>query len=393
MKTWLPIHVGVLVVALLSAGYLWTRDKTAVEQVRANVTVWAGKPDDVQSIAYHSDTRKTVLVAQKDAVGRWFDGTVSKLPIPEPEPEGEPDPDPNAEQVDEADSAVTQNADTGADVLAADRENRTQEQGAREQGDEQQASEAKPPQDKVIRVVQVVSISAAKRLCDNLAPLKALREIGVVDSAKLEQYGLDKPEATITVTIANKEHTLRVGKAAPGGADRYVKYEPRGVVYAVEGEFVRDLQAGETVLNERDLHQFDPHDLTGVRLESGTKVREELWQRVSGVLGWIDPQSPDKIDEVFTTWMAKIERLMPYEYVAALPKHAPGQLVLKIDYRGRGKSIGFLELYRFPPSTPAVKEAKDEWYIKTERTRKYARVLTSSVEQIQQDMQTVLRDR
>lgn len=329
----LLVHVGILVVAAAGAGYVWTRDKNPKSTVVADVTVWSGKAADVEKVSFDAKSRKIRLEAKKDGAGRWYEGSVDKQA---PAPVG----------------------DAGA-------------------------PEAKPAS------VLVISVKAAQRIAEALAPLKAVRELGKIGAERAEEFGLKEPEGTLTVVVAGQEHTLVVGANAPGGTDRYVKDPATQIVYAVQGEFLRDLLAGETVLNERELHGFEEDEIEKVRITSGGKSREILRAGVGG-RGWADPGTPDKQDETVGTWMSKVDRLRPSEYVAVLPGAPEGALLVRVEYVGKKGPIGFLEVLKFAAPT-ADDSRKTEWFLRTERTRRYAKVFASSGEQLEQDVNSVVR--
>ncbi len=332
----LLVHVVLLAAASLGAVYMWTRDKDAKSSVVADVTVWGGKPADVKRITFESKLRKIVLESRTDAVGRWFEGTVEKQPPP-PRPA--------------ADGGTEPSADT------------------------------KPT------VVQIVSIKAAEKIAEGIAPLKAVRELGRVPADQAADFGLAEPEGTLTMLIGSKEHKLLVGATAPGGTDRYVKDPDTDMVYAVQGEFLRDLLSGEAVLNERDLHGFEDEDIKSVRIAANGKTRELAREGVGGAATWSDPATPDKPDETAANWMTKVGRLRAIEYVAALPGSPDQARFLRIDYMGKKQPLGFLEVFRFPTAD----DKKSDWYIRTERTRKFAKVYASAAEQLESDLGSVVR--
>jgi hypothetical protein len=347
----LLVHGAVLAVAVLGAGYFWTRDKDTAGSVVADVTVWGGKPADVQKIVFESKARTTRIESRKDEVGRWFEGTVSKQAPPPPAPKPKPKPD------------------AGPD------------------GSDGEASEAPVEAVKPPTVVQVISVKAAEKIAEAVAPLKAVREIGRVPGDLEADFGLAEPEGTLTLTIGGNERKLVVGAAAPGGADRYVRNAATELVYAVRGDFLRDLMSGETVLNERDLHGFEDEEIKSVRILSGGKSREILRSGAASAAVWSDPATPEKPEETVSNWMAKVARLRPTEYVDALPGPAEANLLLRLEYVGKKGDLGFLEVYRFG----GAEEKKSDWFIRTERTRKFAKVFGATAEQVEQDLEALLR--
>src|SRR6478609_4336461 len=73
------LHLGALGVAAVLAVGVWTRDEDPkVSTQSTQVEVWGGEPDSVTALSYESSTRKLRLEPKKDALGRWYVGTVDK---------------------------------------------------------------------------------------------------------------------------------------------------------------------------------------------------------------------------------------------------------------------------------------------------------------------------
>jgi hypothetical protein len=229
-----------------------------------------------------------------------------------------------------------------------------------------------------------VSVTAAQKVAEALAPFKALRQIGRIDGARAGEFGLKEPASTLVATIGGKEHRLAIGGPTPSGADRYVRDETSGYVYAAHGEFLRDLEAGETSLLERDLHDFQDPDIESLRVVAGGKTREVLRRGPPTKRIWADPGSPDKADETVSNWLSKVERLKPTEYVSDPP--SPPERVLRIEYKVKGGDGLFLELAKTPGDG-----AHHEYLIRSERTRLWTKAYAPWAEQVEQDLASVLK--
>ncbi len=330
----LVIHFTLLVVATAFAVYVWTRDKTSEARATADVTVWSGRAADVQRIKFENKTRKVLIESKKDAAGRWFEGTS------------------------ERETAAPTSPDGGT---------------------------AEPAQKTTVRIV---SVKAAEKIAEGLAPLRAVRSIGKVADDKLADFGLKEPQGTLTVTINGQDKSLVLGSTAPGGTDRYAKNEASGEIIAIPGDVVRDIESGEAALNERDLHGFEEMDIQSVKVSAAGKERQILRRGSEGKRYWADPASPDKPDESAVTWLTKLDRLRPMEYVAELPKTGNPSLVVRIEYASKAGYLGYLELQKIVTEG----SAKPEYYLRTERTRMFAKVFSNSGEQVEQDVGTVIKD-
>jgi len=329
-------HLGLLGVAGVLALGVWARDDEGKLSAKpTEVEVWGGSPDSVTAVNFESSTRKVRIEPRKDALGRWYVGTVDK---DEPSP---PIPAP------------------GADAGAA----------------------PPPPKHTTVRFV---SVKAGDDLLKLLAPLHALRSVGKVEGTRAEEFGLDKPEGTLRLTTDGKLQTLVIGGSTPGGSERYAKLGT-GEVFAISGDLVQNLLHAESRLPERDLQSFKPDEVTRVRVSKGGKVRE-LTRMPDKKEGWADSATPTKLDETAGNWMTKLGRLHVQDWVEK-PAQAPAvdASIVHVDYFAGSKALGSLDLYRVPG------EKGNEYLAHTDYGRWYARVITSSAEQVEQDVGSVLK--
>ncbi|HEY8075985.1 MAG TPA: DUF4340 domain-containing protein, partial [Labilithrix sp.] len=111
------------------------------------------------------------------------------------------------------------------------------------------------------KAASFVSVAAGDRIADALAPMKAVREIGRVEGERATDFGMNEPEGKLTVRVAGTDHVVTVGVKTPGGGDRYVRDDASGIVYAVHGDAMRDLEAGETTLAEHEPHGWKDADV------------------------------------------------------------------------------------------------------------------------------------
>ncbi|HEV3190545.1 MAG TPA: DUF4340 domain-containing protein [Polyangiaceae bacterium] len=320
------VHVGLLVVAGSASVFVWTRDKKATAATAAEVSVWSGRPDEVQRITFESSAKKITLESRKDGHGQWFSGSAQWV--------------------------TSASADAGATAAP------------------------KP--------TPFVSVTSAQKIAEALAPFKALRQIGRIDIARAAEFGLKEPASTLVANIQGKEHRLAIGSPTPSGMDRYVRDESSGYVYAAKGDFVRDLEAGETSLLERDLHDFQDPDIVSLRIIAGGKVREVLRRGPPTKRIWADPGSPDKADETVSNWLSKVDRLKPTEYVSDPP--SPPDRVVRIEYKVKGGDGLFLELAKTPGEG-----GHHEYRIRSERTRLWTKAYAPWAEQVEQDLGSVLK--
>ena len=84
--------------------------------------------------------------------------------------------------------------------------------------------------------------------------------------------------------------------------------------------------------------------------------------------------------------MSKLGRLRSTDFVEK-PQSPPRpeDAVVRVEYFDQGKSIGFMELYKQPA------EKGNEYLARTEWGRWYMKVPTSTAEQVEQDLTSVLK--
>ena len=318
------VHFALLGAAVAASVFVWTRDKTPAVNA-GDVTIWSARAADVERVSYEAKGRKISLEARKDAQGRWYFGS--------------------------AESAAP-------------------------------AGGAPPTK------TSFVSVAQGEKLAEALAPLKGLREIGRVDDGRTTEFGLRQPEGSLVVLLAGKERRLDLGGQAPGGGSRYVRDTGSGTVYAVKGDVLHDLEAGEFSLYEHELHGWKDADLKSVRVTAQGKTKDVLRSGPDAKRIWADPASPDKPDETAANWLAKVDRLKPNEYVTPQPSAPP--VIARLDYLVRGAEGAYLEIAKIPaPPLPApladsaaASAPKPEYLVRTERTRLWAKVHAQLGEQV-----------
>lgn len=343
------VHLGLLGASVLFAVGVWTRDKQPKALVETNVVVWPGRPSDISRIVYEGKTKKVSLEAQKDGEGMYFVGTVDKEVTVSKKPE----------KSDEAADGGAGDADAGA----------------------------APVPEKEHVLVTLVSVSGAQKLTEQLAPLKALRDIGQLGADREAEFGLKEPEGTLMVQFGGTERKLMFGGPAPGGADRYARDPQTGFVYALKGDIFRSLDNAESNLIERNLHEWAETDVGAAVITVQGKTRKLLRSGPEGKRFWADPEAPDTNDETAGNWMSKLDRLRPTEYVQG-GKEEGKDVVVRVDYEGPGgKKLGFVELVKTQPSA----SGKPDYLIQSEHTRLMAKVTAQTAEQVEQDAAGLIR--
>ncbi len=328
----LSAHLVALAVAAMLALFVWTRKDPAATREKGNVEVWGGNADRVSAISFEAENRSVKLESHKDSAGVWYVGTVEKTIETRPPPSRGPD-------------------------------------GG--------LSSAPPPApEKKHETTRFISVEQGKKLAESLAPLMAIRGLGKIDEGRAEEFGFDKPAGTLKVTVDGREHSLIIGGTTPGGSDRYVK-DDGGQVFAVTGSVAQSMLFAESRLIERTLHNWEEDEVKAAKVEKGGAARD-LARVEDKKEGWADGATPTVLDETAGNWMSKLDKLrvMSFEENPA-PAPTPESLVVRVDYFGKGKkNVGFVELYKV-----AGDKGKPKYLAKTEYTRWYAEVLSSTADQ------------
>lgn len=335
-------HGAALVLSAALAYSVWNKDEPAAEKEQTTVDVWGGSQASFSKLSFEGKTRKVRLESRKDALGFYYVAAVDK----------EDAPDPHA--------SIPGHGDKGP---------------------------LKPPEGKETKheTTRFVSVKAGETLVKALAPLKALRAVGKVEPARNEEFGLDKPEGTLKVTVDGKEHVLVLGGTTPGGSERYARYQNNGEVFAISGDIAQSLMFGDSRLPERELHGFKTEEISKVRVQKGSKSRELVRMKEKNE-GWADVSTPGKQDETAGNWMSKLGRLRGSEFVEkpATPLK-PEDALVRVEYFDGGKSMGFVELYKQPGEKGSDYLARTEW------GRWYVKVPAATAEQVEQDVGSVLK--
>jgi hypothetical protein len=264
------------------------------------------------------------------------------------------------------------------------------------------------------------------KLIEQLAHLRALRDLGKLSDQQKEEYELTDSKENLTVFFAGGEqHSLLVGGRVFGGSDRYVLDTDSGKGYVLSNsEIMRHVDSAETSLGLKVLHAFQedleepaapldpkapkpkkdvfaPVGKIQVEAPSGTRelVRAQSTDPKGGVVtGWTAADKPGPPDLTFANFLTQVDRLKPTEYDPSL---APATLtkVLTLRYsKPGGGDLGTFELYKkenvSPEVTPAVgpedkeedKKEGVEYYVHTELTRVLGKVSKMAAERVEGDV-------
>jgi hypothetical protein len=324
------VHAGLLAAVLLLAFLTWTGDARTEPADEASVVVWQHDPDDIAGVTFRSDDR--VVDVDRRGAGAdthlWARETIS-ITLPD--------------------------SDT-AETLAA-----------------QSRIEEYPVGD------------AGVTLLEDLARLRAVRDLGEATEDKRAMYGLSEPGAEITVRMRRgAEGKLALGSNVVGGGDRYAQEVERNRIFVLPSGLLRALESRD-MLRLTQVQPFVADDIgsAAVRAAGAERVMRRRTTGSPPRAIWSASDS-ERADEGFANFMEQLDRLWVSRYVSDLSEDTL-QTLVRVDYfDGRGRTLGFLELQRTGGEEPT-------YFMRTARTIVFGEVYAPQAERIEQDIATLFR--
>jgi hypothetical protein len=347
MNKSLLVHGGLFVLALGWAYQTWTRDKTTTVE-RSQLTVWGGSPDDIVKLSMVSEGKDVKVERRPGDRGSYLWGVVTRTPpAPKPIPKATPD--------------------GGVEALSS--------------------PEATPPPPPQVREFPVGEDGT--KLFAKLAPLRAVRDLGLYDEKLAADYGLAEAKDTVTIELKSGPRKLVVGGKVYGGNDRYVMDPDTKHVYVLAGDVLQSLETADSSLRERKLHGFKAEDVTRalVVIKGTAKERTLVRGKAAAPAApatWADVATPDKPDQTLANFMDRVDKLSAMEFATQLGE-AELTSVVSVEYQGKNGALGHLELFK----KAAQADGKFDYYVKTELTRVLAKVPAGSAERVEQDLATL----
>lgn len=348
----LILYLGVLLVSLALAYLTWTREPATPEKM---VAILRCKGADLKGLVLETEKR-TISVSSRvnrhSGEPHWW-VEVSRLPF-----------------------------------SAAPKEQEA------ETGEEPQTTEA--DREPIIEVFK-----GNDRLTEELegfCPWNALRRLGTLDKAKLEELGLAGTDEYLRLELASGSRVFLLGDTTFGPRNRYVQDEKTGEVFVVSGQDIQDLVYPKSRFMDRSLHAFKAADVARIRMETDTAVKELVRRTSEGGReeeGWADAAAPGDARELYKNWIRKLFSLRPTDFVTPPPGREPGgcetsdQAVQRVHltFYDHKQEIGFLTIRE--ATDP---EGKSTFYACTESTEIPVTVAKTQVENLLKDMEDVLSE-
>jgi len=365
MKTG-PVAYGLLLVAALAFAYqTWTREKT-VDPKTGDYVVWAHSVDSFESLLYDSEQKSVRIERRSDDHGQYLWGEVKRSrKVPKkPKPKKTP------------------GADAGADSSTP-------------------PEPEPPPEDEIITTTREFPIGEiGKKVLESFSTLRALRELGVIDEDRKEEYGLSESKDNLTVFFkGGTSRSLIVGKRVFSGSDRYVMDPESSKAWVIATAIMRHIDGAESALSLKKLHLYEDKEVAKVTVKTNngdkTLIKgEEANPKGKGKkITWADSATPDESDLMLANFLSRAGKLKAIEYDPKLDATSLDKAVSFHYMDASGAEIGYLEVYRKMPDLDAKPEPGKslrkpviEYYIRTELTRVLGKVGRLNAERVDQDL-------
>jgi hypothetical protein len=165
-----------------------------------------------------------------------------------------------------------------------------------------------------------VDAVVAGQVVSQFAPLPVERLAAYGDAVKWADYGLDKPEYTITVTLGGEKpttHKIQLGKPDPIGG-RFVRVDDGKAVGVIPTPVVQALARTKLDFADRTLLTFKPDELLGI---ARLKGKEELELAPGAGDGWnVVKPAKEKADKLLVEELADALGRLRAEKVVAFGK-------------------------------------------------------------------------
>jgi hypothetical protein len=155
-----------------------------------------------------------------------------------------------------------------------------------------------------------------------------MKSITAQEPTDLKSYGLDKPDATVTVGMGSSRATLMLGaKADPGTV--YAKDASRPMVFTVESSLLDDVKKPADQFRRKDVFEFRAFNATSIEITRGTttlafektrgtgKDAGETWKQTKPVAKDVDAAAMD-------TFLTKLANQRAQSFVEAVSKVKTG---------------------------------------------------------------------
>ncbi|MBI2377543.1 MAG: DUF4340 domain-containing protein [Deltaproteobacteria bacterium] len=218
----------------------------------------------------------------------------------------------------------------------------------------------------------------------DFAPFVALRSLGTaLDDKELEETKLKHPEKKLVLRFEKNDRVFSIGGRTYGSRDHYVRPRDGKEAFLIESKLLGDLEYPEGRFMQRNLRELEPKNVTDIVIRARGKERRVVHQnRLSDKDAyWADANKPDEKNETLENYVDKIEKLTARKYRPA-GEEPKGEAVLEVVWLEDGKV----------KETMMLEKAKDEYFARSGVTHLWTEVSKSTAQQLETDLETILRD-
>ncbi|TSC34006.1 hypothetical protein [Corallococcus sp. Z5C101001] len=208
----------------------------------------------------------------------------------------------------------------------------------------------------------------ALKLFSRLAPLRAQRDLGVMDATKLGEIGLASTERGLTLTLDGTPKSFRLAAPVSGWGAPYLQRVSDGRVFLLGPSLLPDLEAASSRLVDRRMHTFDVDGFDRVIISAGSTSRAFLASgKPPGAVQLTPVSAPGTPDEFARNWHDRLWRLTPVELLGRgeSPPGLPSAPAFRVEYQRGDKPVGELAMAKAPDGS---------WYARTEFTPGWTRM-------------------
>jgi hypothetical protein len=189
----------------------------------------------------------------------------------------------------------------------------------------------------------------AETLMGRFTPFEGVRALGTLAPAKEKELGLEGSTRTLTVTVSGQARAFTVGNPQTGMVGTYLKDAKDGAVYLLSGSLLSELEPSSQALVDRRLHTFRGPDFDEfvISYDAVKKAYLQKDAEIPQTMKVMAKDTPDRPDDLVRNWHDKVwNRLIVTEVLGKdeSPKTGAPKVELRIEYLGRGKLKGFVEL-------------------------------------------------
>jgi len=344
---------SLLALTLIGAFSTWNAEP---ESAPEGVAIYHADADDLKAVRYEQGDELIVEIQRlSDASGPYFQVEVTDTkPVRRREPPNHPPTIP-------------------------------EEAAGHDAGDEAEEPAEELTPEVETSVIRFIGGERAEELWSSFAPLMAIRELPSASS--VDVYGLDEPEAQLTITRRSGDITLSLGDESYGTKHRYVQLAGGSSArnFLLDSKLTRQIQGAKTTLVEKRLHPISESDLTRVDIVSGSRNRSLVQTNRDDKTKayWADHQSPDTEDVQGGTWLARFLRVRVHAYPK--PDSDPGPLSPAFQVRVHDQTTSW------EVTVLATADEEPEYYAQSAFNRGLVKLPTRSVDDTLADLDELMR--